>query len=119
MPTYDYECKTCGHSFEAFQSFHDEPLKSCPECGKRVRRLIGGGAGLIFKGSGFYVTDSKKPGNGESAQKSASAEPAASSSGNGKGNGRSTESNAESKIDSKKDDSKKSGESKSADKVAV
>ncbi len=60
MPTYDYECKSCGHSFEAFQSIMDPPLKKCPECGKAVRRLIGGGAGIIFKGSGFYVTDSRR-----------------------------------------------------------
>jgi putative FmdB family regulatory protein len=59
MPTYDYECKTCGHRFEAFQSINDQPLKACPECGKRVRRLIGGGTGIIFKGSGFYTTDYK------------------------------------------------------------
>lgn len=60
MPTYDYECKACGHSFDVFQSMSDEPLTLCPECGKKqLRRLIGGGVGIIFKGSGFYVTDSK------------------------------------------------------------
>lgn len=60
MPTYDYECKSCGHSFDVFQSMSDEPLTLCPECGKKqLRRLIGGGVGIIFKGSGFYVTDSK------------------------------------------------------------
>ncbi|MDR1307890.1 MAG: zinc ribbon domain-containing protein [Treponema sp.] len=57
MPTYEYECKSCGHSFEAFQSMTEEPLKECPRCGKEVRRLINGGGGIIFKGSGFYVTD--------------------------------------------------------------
>ena len=57
MPTYEYECKKCSHSFEAFQSMNDEPLKKCPKCGKELRRLIFGGAGLIFKGPGFYVTD--------------------------------------------------------------
>jgi putative FmdB family regulatory protein len=65
MPTYEYECKICGHTFDAFQSMSDEPLKSCPQCGKEVRRLIHGGAGVIFKGSGFYVTDKK--GSGSSA----------------------------------------------------
>ena len=60
MPTYDYECNTCGYTFEAFQSMSDDPLTKCPECGKKVRRLIGGGIGVIFKGSGFYVTDNKK-----------------------------------------------------------
>lgn len=57
MPTYEYECKKCSHNFEVFQSINDEPLKVCPNCGKEVRRLIFGGAGVIFKGSGFYVTD--------------------------------------------------------------
>lgn len=57
MPTYEYECKNCGHHFEAFQSMKDDPLKVCPECGKDIRRLINGGSGIIFKGSGFYVTD--------------------------------------------------------------
>ncbi|MFP4510170.1 MAG: FmdB family zinc ribbon protein [Spirochaetota bacterium] len=60
MPNYDYECKTCGHNFEEFQSMLDAPLKKCPSCGKRtLRRLIGGGTGIIFRGSGFYVNDSK------------------------------------------------------------
>lgn len=59
MPTYDYECKNeeCGHAFEAFQSITASPLRKCPECGGKVKRLIGAGAGLIFKGSGFYITD--------------------------------------------------------------
>lgn len=57
MPTYDYECTKCGHRFEAFQSMSDKPLTKCPECRGKVKRLIGAGAGLIFKGSGFYITD--------------------------------------------------------------
>jgi putative FmdB family regulatory protein len=68
MPTYEYECKSCGHSFEAFQSMSDDPLKECPECGKEIRRLINGGTGIIFKGSGFYVTD-KKSGNSGAGSK--------------------------------------------------
>ncbi len=59
MPTYDYECRVCSHTFEATQSMFDEPLKDCPKCGKDVRRIICGGSGVIFKGSGFYVNDSK------------------------------------------------------------
>ena len=60
MPTYDYECDSCGHRFEAFQKMSDTPLDTCPECGKRVRRVLSGGVGISFKGSGFYVTDSAK-----------------------------------------------------------
>lgn len=57
MPTYEYECRQCGHRFEKFQSMKDEPLKKCEKCGGDVRRLIGTGAGILFKGSGFYQTD--------------------------------------------------------------
>ena len=60
MPTYEYACPKCGHAFEQFQSMKDAPLTQCPKCKKKgVKRLIGGGAGLIFKGSGFYITDYK------------------------------------------------------------
>ena len=60
MPTYEYACPKCGHEFEQFQSMLDEPLKKCPQCKKTgVKRLVGGGAGLIFKGTGFYITDYK------------------------------------------------------------
>ena len=52
MPTYEYECESCGDRFEKFQSMSDKPLKVCPKCGQPVRRLIGAGAGLIFKGGG-------------------------------------------------------------------
>lgn len=58
MPTYDYECKKCGHTWEAFQSITAEPLKKCPECKKAgAKRVIGPGAAILFKGSGFYLTD--------------------------------------------------------------
>lgn len=58
MPTYVYICENCGHEMEAFQSMKDDPLKGCPECNKEtLKRKIGAGAGIIFKGSGFYCTD--------------------------------------------------------------
>ncbi|MFA5145692.1 MAG: FmdB family zinc ribbon protein [Candidatus Omnitrophota bacterium] len=60
MPTYEYECTHCGHSFEAFQKMTDKPLNKCPKCNNKVKRLIGRGAGIIFKGTGFYATDYKK-----------------------------------------------------------
>ena len=60
MPTYDYECRKCGHRFEQFQSITAAPLKTCPKCKGRLARLLSGGAGIIFKGSGFYHTDYKK-----------------------------------------------------------
>ena len=79
MPTYEYACAKCGHEFEQFQSMRDEPLKKCPKCGKAaVKRLLGAGAGLIFKGSGFYITDYKKKSGGEA--KGGEAKPAAAES---------------------------------------
>ena len=57
MPTYEYECLKCKKPFEVFQSMRAEPLKTCPLCGGKVKRLIGTGAGIIFKGGGFYQTD--------------------------------------------------------------
>jgi putative FmdB family regulatory protein len=61
MPTYDYVCQDCSHAFEHFQSMSSDPLSTCPECQGRLKRLIGTGGALIFKGSGFYCTDYKKP----------------------------------------------------------
>jgi putative FmdB family regulatory protein len=61
MPTYEYECKKCGDNFELFQSMSEEPVKVCPKCGGETRRLINGGAGVIYKGSGFYSTDKSTP----------------------------------------------------------
>jgi putative FmdB family regulatory protein len=60
MPTYDYECSKCGQSFEVFQKITDSPLKRCPSCKGKLKRLIGAGCGLIFKGTGFYITDYKR-----------------------------------------------------------
>ena len=62
MPTYEYECEKCGHAFEAFQSMTETPIRVCPKCkARKVRRLIGTGAAVIFKGSGFYQTDYRSP----------------------------------------------------------
>jgi len=70
MPTYDYKCEACGNQFERFQSITSAPIKKCPSCGKnKVRRLIGPGAGLIFKGSGFYITDYRSEGYKDAAKK--------------------------------------------------
>ena len=69
MPTYDYHCPDCGHKFEKFQSITAAPIKECPKCHKKkVHRLIGPGAGLIFKGSGFYITDYRSEGYKEKAK---------------------------------------------------
>jgi putative FmdB family regulatory protein len=67
MPTYDYQCNDCNHTFEAFQSITADPLAKCPQCGQRaLERLISAGAGIIFKGSGFYETDYRKGSSGGS-----------------------------------------------------
>ena len=62
MPTYDYECTACKHAFEAFHAITADPVKECPACGGLPQRLIGGGAGFLFKGSGFYQTDYRSAG---------------------------------------------------------
>jgi putative FmdB family regulatory protein len=69
MPTYEYECQKCGHHYELYQSIKDAPKRTCPRCRGRVKRLLGTGAGLIFKGSGFYTTDYRKPAYKEAAKK--------------------------------------------------
>ncbi|NQT96743.1 MAG: zinc ribbon domain-containing protein [Candidatus Marinimicrobia bacterium] len=69
MPTYDYRCTVCGNQFEHFQSMFDELLSSCPRCNSAVRRVISGGTGLIFKGSGFYITDYKNNKNPSNIKK--------------------------------------------------
>ena len=76
MPTYDYECQECKHRFEIFQSMKDDPIEKCSKCGGKVKKLIGAGAGIIFKGSGFYVNDYKKSGSSGSKKKSGSGVPA-------------------------------------------
>lgn len=68
MPTYDYECATCEKVFEIFQQMSDEPIKKCPDCDNLIKRLVSGGLGVIFKGSGFYVNDSKKSSNSSSSK---------------------------------------------------
>ncbi len=71
MPTYDYVCDACGHEFELFQSMTDRVKRKCPKCGKpRLKRLIGAGAGVIFKGSGFHESDYRS----DSYKKAAEAE---------------------------------------------
>ncbi len=82
MPTYDYRCDACGHELEIFQSMKDSPKRKCPECGKqKLQRVIGTGAGIIFKGSGFYETDyrSESYKKGAEADKKASSESSSSS----------------------------------------
>ena len=90
MPTYEYECEACGHTFEQFQSITAPPIKKCPNCDKKkVKRLLGTGAGLIFKGKGFYITDYRsdaynkaatadKGGGSDNASGNGEAKPAAS-----------------------------------------
>ena len=88
MPTYEYRCTACGHAFEQFQSMTAEPIKKCPECGKnKVKRLLGTGAGLIFKGSGFYITDYRS----ESYKNAAKAETGGGSESKSEGGSAATE----------------------------
>lgn len=101
MPTYDYVCDQCGHEFEAFHSMKDDPIQICPECNaKKVRRMIGSGAGIIFKGSGFYETDYKRKSNGSNGstgkKDSSSTTPGTSSSASEKSSSSETKSKSKS-----------------------
>jgi len=80
MPTYEYQCSD-GHVFEKFQKMTDKPAAKCPVCGKPATRKISGGAGLVFKGSGFYITDYGKDGKGPRKPESESARPSESKTG--------------------------------------
>jgi putative FmdB family regulatory protein len=90
MPTYEYVCEACKHQFEEFQSITADPLKKCPECKKnKLKRLIGTGGALIFKGSGFYLTDYrsdsyKKAAKADKESSSSSSDSASKSSDSGK-----------------------------------
>ena len=93
MPTYDYRCKSCGHEFEEFQTMSSDPLTMCPKCAKpTLKRLMSSGGGLIFKGSGFYLTDYKKSNTSSSSSAQSESKPDSKA-----------ESKSESKSDSKKE----------------
>jgi putative FmdB family regulatory protein len=110
MPTYEYQCTACGHAFEKFQSIKAAPIKKCPQCGKsRVKRLIGMGAGLLFKGSGFYITDYR----GDSYSKAAKADAPPTTA--GESTPATTDASATPKADAKPAEAK-SAESKSEPK---
>jgi putative FmdB family regulatory protein len=78
MPTYEYKCPKCGHAYESFQKMSDKTLAKCPNCGTRGRRVISGGGGIVFKGSGFYETDYKRAGkkSGDESSGSTTSTPA-------------------------------------------
>ena len=90
MPTYDYVCRGCGHAFEHFQSMSDPRLRTCPKCKKRkLVRLVGAGAGLIFKGSGFYQTDYRSDSYKKAADADSKSQTASESKGESKGDSKS------------------------------
>jgi putative FmdB family regulatory protein len=109
MPTYDYECDACGHTFELFQGINDPLKKKCPECGKpKLRRLFGTGAAVVFKGSGFYQTDYRSDSYKKAAEKD---KPASESKSDGK-----SETKSEKKTESKSSSDTKSSSGGKSDK---
>lgn len=92
MPTYEYRCTGCGNAFEKFQRMSDEPVADCPACGTKAERRISGGAGLVFKGSGFYITDYAR---GDSYKKAAQADSGSAPSSGGSEGGASSSGGAE------------------------
>ena len=85
MPTYDYECRKCGHRFEVFHSMSDDTARRCPKCKSKARRVPSAGAGLLFKGSGFYITDYRSSSYKEKAKQEKSAGKGESKSGGDSG----------------------------------
>jgi putative FmdB family regulatory protein len=75
VPTYQYHCTDCGHDFEEFQAITDKPLDRCPRCGGKPQRVITGGAGFLFKGSGFYITDHRSESYKKAAAREKSSDP--------------------------------------------
>ena len=116
MPTYEYKCLECDNRFERFQGINAPAIEECPECSGKVKRLIGAGAGLIFKGSGFYITDYRSDGYKESAKKDKN-EPSDKSTSSDKGasSDKGTSSDKGEKKEKKADTSSES-KSKSTDK---
>ena len=112
MPTYDYECDACGHTFELFQSISEPVQKKCPKCGKlKLRRLFGTGAAVVFKGSGFYQTDYRSDSYKKAAEKD---KPSSESKSESKSETKSDSTSSKSETKSSSDTSKK--ESKRAKK---
>ena len=99
MPTYQYACNDCGHELEAVQSFSDDALTTCPECQGSLRKLFGN-VGVVFKGSGFYRTDSRSSGAGSDSSSSGSSSSGSSSSGSSSSGSPSSGSSSTSKGDS-------------------
>lgn len=115
MPTYDYICQACGHELEIFQSMSESPKRKCPQCGAlKLKRQIGAGAGLIFKGSGFYQTDYRSESYKSAAKKDSEA--GAPKKSDDKGESPAKPAAGETKpSDTKKPDAKKPGSKKSGD----
>jgi putative FmdB family regulatory protein len=103
MPTYEYQCDACGNKFEKFQSITSGPIRKCPKCGKnKVRRLISTGAGLIFKGSGFYITDYRSESYKEKAKSESGEKTDSSKTESGKSDTAKSETKAEAKSEGAK-----------------
>ncbi len=105
MPTYQYICNDCGHEFEEFQSISALPLTECPKCGGHVERVISGGAGFLFKGSGFYITDYRSKGYKEAAQKDVSGGSSSSADSSSNSGSKSDSGSSSGSSESKKSDS--------------
>ena len=108
MPTYDYECDACEHTWELFQRISEDPVKACPECKKKkARRLFGTGAAIMFKGSGFYETDYRSDSYKKGADKAKKSKSDSSSESSSKKSDSKSETKSSSKSESKPTSKKK------------
>ncbi|MGD2216164.1 MAG: zinc ribbon domain-containing protein [Gemmatimonadales bacterium] len=101
MPTYEYQCSNCGHRFEKIQKISDPAQVECPRCENIAERLISGGAGLLFKGSGFYITDYRSKSYKEAAEKETAKDSSSSEAPSGKSDAAKGEKKSQSKKDAK------------------
>ena len=116
MPTYEYRCPACQHDFEKFQRMSDEPVAECPVCGQPAERRLSGGAGLLFKGSGFYITDYRSDSYRKAASEGGSSEKSTTEKSGGEGGGGEKKSTEKGSSGTEKGGSGTKSESKSTSK---
>ena len=115
MPTYEYKCPKCGTEFDLFQKMSSKPVAKCPKCGAQAKRLMSGGAGLVFKGSGFYLTDYGRAGQKPRSESESSSGESKSESSSGESKGSESKADAKPKPETKSESKPAKSTKKKAD----